>query len=172
MSEELNPTEAIYGFVCWLTTRDERTVISANDDVSPIVELLYRFCEANNLPGVSGQWPENLRVPGPAEGERTKSYQKQIEGEDLLIEFLGNRQNETIGEWIEKEHPLKIGDIVECPQFLQEGKKEKMVVESINVRETIHGWKWEAVGEILNPDGTRSERWGSWLSPEIKEKRK
>lgn len=50
MLSTLNPSEAVYGFAAWLTTRREKTVMSASDDAAPIVELIKQFCEANNLP--------------------------------------------------------------------------------------------------------------------------
>ena len=63
MNKELNAAEAVYGFVAWLTTREERTVMSAKDDCAPIAELIKRFCAENNLPEVSDQWPLNLIHP-------------------------------------------------------------------------------------------------------------
>ena len=63
MNKELNAAEAVYGFVGWLTTREERTVMSAKDDCAPIAELIKRFCTENNLPEVSDQWPLNLIHP-------------------------------------------------------------------------------------------------------------
>ena len=63
MNKELNAAEAVYGFVGWLTTRKERTVMSAKDDCAPIAELVKRFCTENNLPEVSDQWPSNLIHP-------------------------------------------------------------------------------------------------------------
>jgi hypothetical protein len=59
----LNPSEAVYGFAGWLTTRTERTVMSASDDSAPILELVAQFCKANNLPAISDQWPHNLIHP-------------------------------------------------------------------------------------------------------------
>lgn len=63
MNKELNAAEAVYGFVGWLTSREERTVMSAKDDCAPIAELVKRFCTGNNLPEVSDQWPLNLIHP-------------------------------------------------------------------------------------------------------------
>jgi len=63
MSEILNSSEAVYGFAAWLTTRDQKTVMSASDDSAPIVELVKTFCKVNNLPDVSEQWPDNLIHP-------------------------------------------------------------------------------------------------------------
>jgi hypothetical protein len=51
MSGTLNPSEAVYGFVAWLT---------GSDDAAPMAELIKQFCKANKLPDVSEQWPNNL----------------------------------------------------------------------------------------------------------------
>ena len=63
MSDYLNPSEAVYGFAAWLTTREEQTVMSASDDSAPIAELVKQFCEINNLPDVSEHWPNHLVHP-------------------------------------------------------------------------------------------------------------
>ena len=63
MKTILNQSEAVYGFVAWLTTREEKIVMSAYDDASPVVELVKQFCEANHLPEVSEHWPNNLIHP-------------------------------------------------------------------------------------------------------------
>lgn len=83
MNKELNAAEAVYGFVGWLTTREERTVMSAKDDCAPIAELIKRFCTENNLPEVSDQWPLNLihpsgevAVPNDEVEERVYSVRK------------------------------------------------------------------------------------------------
>ena len=63
MKDTLNPSEAVYGFAAWLTTREDETVMGASNDCAPIAEKVKQFCEANNLPDVSDQWPHNLIIP-------------------------------------------------------------------------------------------------------------
>ena len=43
MNKELNAAEAVYGFVGWLTSREERTVMSAKDDAAPAAEAVKEF---------------------------------------------------------------------------------------------------------------------------------
>jgi hypothetical protein len=62
MSKHLNPSEAVYGFAAWFTTKKEKTIMSAADDSAPIAELVAQFCEANNLPSVSENWPLYLML--------------------------------------------------------------------------------------------------------------
>ncbi len=59
----LNPSEAVYGFAAWLTTRSEKTIMSSADDAAPIADLVKQFCEANSLPEISDQWPYHLVHP-------------------------------------------------------------------------------------------------------------
>ena len=63
MPKTLNPSEAVYGFAAWLTCRDEKTVMSASDDAAVVADLVVQFCQVNNLPEVSGDWPNNLIHP-------------------------------------------------------------------------------------------------------------
>ena len=61
--QKLNAHEALYGFCGWLTTRDEKTVMSAKDDASPMPELINMFAETNKLPEVRDNWSDNLTHP-------------------------------------------------------------------------------------------------------------
>lgn len=63
MKNILNPSEAVYGFAAWLTTRDKQTVMSASDDAAIIANLVKQFCEVNHLPAVSKDWPQHLIHP-------------------------------------------------------------------------------------------------------------
>lgn len=59
----LNPSEAVYGFAAWLTTREKKIIMGASADCAPIADLVKQFCETNNLPPVTDQWPNNLIHP-------------------------------------------------------------------------------------------------------------
>jgi hypothetical protein len=60
---QLTPSEAVYGFAAWLTTREARTVMSASDDSAPIAELVAKFCAANKLAEPLADWPQPLQFP-------------------------------------------------------------------------------------------------------------
>jgi hypothetical protein len=49
MTKKLNPTEAVFGFAAWLTTRHEVTRMGATEDAAPIADMILEFVEANNL---------------------------------------------------------------------------------------------------------------------------
>ena len=63
LGDKLKPSEAVYGFAAWLTTRDEKTVLSASDDAAPITDLVAEFCKENNLSDPSDGWASNLIHP-------------------------------------------------------------------------------------------------------------
>ena len=63
MKDKLTASEALYGFCGWLTTRDEKTVMSASDDASPIPELIEKFCRTNGLKEPKSDWIKNLTHP-------------------------------------------------------------------------------------------------------------
>lgn len=63
VAKTLNPSEAVYGFAAWLTTRSESITIGSVHDAAPVTDLVNTFCKINNLPKVSSDWPNNLIHP-------------------------------------------------------------------------------------------------------------
>ena len=61
--EEMNASEAVYGFVAWLSCRKEKTVISSTDNCAPLAELIKQFCETNELTEPRENWQERLTHP-------------------------------------------------------------------------------------------------------------
>jgi len=59
----LSASEAIWGFVGWLSSRSEVVTLSAKHEVPPVVDLVVEFCKANNLPEPRDGWAENLVHP-------------------------------------------------------------------------------------------------------------
>ncbi len=59
----VTPSEAVYGFAAWLTTRDDAVTFGSTSNCAPIVELVARYCEANGFEAVSERYPENLTYP-------------------------------------------------------------------------------------------------------------
>ena len=72
MSDKLTASEALYGFMGWLTSRDEVTPnFSARHDASEAALLVSEFCEKNGLSDPGKGWENNLTHPdgtcsGPA----------------------------------------------------------------------------------------------------------
>ena len=62
-TQEMSASEALLGFVGWLTSRDERTVMSASDDASIACDLVGKFCDTNKLADPSPDWLDRLTFP-------------------------------------------------------------------------------------------------------------
>ena len=60
---KMTGSEAIFGFVGWLTTRKEKVVMSSQDDCAAITGLIEEFCKVNNLPEPRENWSNNLIHP-------------------------------------------------------------------------------------------------------------
>lgn len=63
MKKELSASEAIYGFAAWLTTREEKTVISSKHNAALIAKRIKEFCETNKLAKPRDQWEKSLVHP-------------------------------------------------------------------------------------------------------------
>lgn len=46
---ELTPSEALYGFIGWLTAREESITMGAKHEAATPAYILNEFCKANNL---------------------------------------------------------------------------------------------------------------------------
>ena len=63
MKKEMTGSEAVCGFCGWLTTRKEKTLMSANDDAAPIADLIKQFCDTNDLTEPRDNWSDYLVHP-------------------------------------------------------------------------------------------------------------
>ena len=59
----LNGSEAIFGFIAWLSNRQEQTVLSAQHSPGGIVKLIELFCKENKLEDPREEWHLNLTHP-------------------------------------------------------------------------------------------------------------
>lgn len=64
---QLSGSEAVFGLLAWLTTRDETTVLGPSQDVD--VTIVERFIEANGLTEPREAWHELLTHPKEPEPE-------------------------------------------------------------------------------------------------------
>ena len=61
LNEELNASEALYGFSGWLTSRDEPVVFSAYHDAAIVAELINEFIKKFDLPDIRDDWEKDLK---------------------------------------------------------------------------------------------------------------
>lgn len=59
----MNASDALFGFVAWLTTRDEKTVMCSSVDCVHVVDLMQQFIKANDLGNVTELYPQNIVFP-------------------------------------------------------------------------------------------------------------
>ena len=68
MNEQLNrdkltPSEALYGFAGWVTSRKEIVSAGSTEDASIWAYLVKEFCKANDLPEPRERWSDLLKHP-------------------------------------------------------------------------------------------------------------
>ena len=49
MSDVPTPSEALFGFAAWLTTRKEPLTLGANHDAAPVAQLVADFCDSQSF---------------------------------------------------------------------------------------------------------------------------
>ena len=59
----MNPSEALYGFAAWLTTRDDPITLSSTSSANPAADAVYAFIKANKLPKITKKYPNNIIFP-------------------------------------------------------------------------------------------------------------
>jgi hypothetical protein len=70
LEDGLTASEALYGFVAWLTSADEATTFSSSErDAGNAAKLVVRFCEANFLRVPREDWIDGLIYPGEVEDD-------------------------------------------------------------------------------------------------------
>lgn len=63
MEDKLTASEAIYGFMAWLSTRKEVVKIGSSEECSPLPVLVGTFCDENKLKKPRKGWENNLIHP-------------------------------------------------------------------------------------------------------------
>jgi len=64
MGEDITASEAVFGFVAWLTTRKQVVSLGSSLNASHAADLVKQWVEANNLPNPrEGVFPHNIKTP-------------------------------------------------------------------------------------------------------------
>lgn len=58
----LTASEALYSFIGWLTTRKERSVISASDNAAPAAVLVNHFIKVQGIQEPREDWPKCTNI--------------------------------------------------------------------------------------------------------------
>jgi len=78
--EKLSPSEALYGLMAWVTTREKEVTFSAKNECSIAAKLVDDFCKAHDLERPEEQWCEKLRFDRLNESCQTINYERDIDG--------------------------------------------------------------------------------------------
>jgi len=87
-------------------------------------------------------------------------YKEKIETIRAQVHDLNQQRNDLTSEWIEKEHPIKIGAKVKVNGSVHTGKE--MIVTNRSVYAGYKEWVWKAVGPVLKKDGSQGLYYGEW----------
>ncbi len=61
--EILSPSEAVYGVLAWLTSRETPVTMSSKHDAAVVAQIAQTFCETNNLEPVKDDYHTRLIHP-------------------------------------------------------------------------------------------------------------
>ena len=67
MTDKLNASEALYGFMAWLTTREDQVTLSRHNDSATAADLVSKFCELNDFEPAREGWQDLIKTPGLSE---------------------------------------------------------------------------------------------------------
>ncbi len=61
--DTLLASEALFGFMGWLTSRKQSETFSSNHDAARAVDLVSEFMNVNNLAEPRDDWTKNFTMP-------------------------------------------------------------------------------------------------------------
>jgi hypothetical protein len=67
MNDKLSPSEALFAFGGWLSSKEEVITIGATSDCAVLAEKINEFCEANDLEEPRQDWENNIVYPSGKE---------------------------------------------------------------------------------------------------------
>ena len=68
--DALSPSEALFGFAGWLTTRSKSVTFSSHDNAGPAAELVDTFCKVNKMEEPRERWEKLLIHPKETDVQR------------------------------------------------------------------------------------------------------
>ena len=81
---EITASEALYGFMGWLTTRQESLSVGAHHECAPAADAIKEFCNANGLAEPRDGWEKNFVHPNESAPMRVyDNWDWGIKAEDV-----------------------------------------------------------------------------------------
>jgi len=59
----LSPSEALYGFAGWITTREKKMCAGSHEECGQWADAVNKFCKTNGLDDPRDGWEKNLTHP-------------------------------------------------------------------------------------------------------------
>ena len=63
MTDRITASEALYGFMGWLTSRQGTLTLGGSHDCAPAADVVNEFCDANDLAEPRSGWHRNFVHP-------------------------------------------------------------------------------------------------------------
>ncbi len=63
MTDQLTASEALFGFMGWLTTREEDVTFGSSHNAAIAADLVAEFCMVNDLSEPKDHWADNFIMP-------------------------------------------------------------------------------------------------------------
>lgn len=95
VKESLSPSEALYGFAGWLTTRETPITMSSKSDASIIAKFIDDFIKKQNLKEPKDHWEKDL-IPMNETIFKPKSKEEIDFLKEKMISKLDNIRNKII----------------------------------------------------------------------------
>lgn len=128
----LLPSEALFGFCAWLTTRNNPITASSRHDAGEWACLVDEFCKANKLTQPRNNWTDYLTHPKPSpSSEPVKQISLVPLDENELINFISKNFNHMTSLQLIKEICQKFGQ----PRVLSVEEIQKILMRFIPYKE-------------------------------------
>ena len=97
MRKEITPTDALFGFMGWLTSREEPVTLSSRHDAAIAADLVVEFCKDRDLDeNCSEHYPDNINCP-PATIKKEEAMRKKKLFKNIVFYIA---QQGEVGHWI------------------------------------------------------------------------
>lgn len=96
--DKISASEALYGFMGWLTSRDEAVTFSGHHNAAVAADLVALFCEVNDLPEPRRDWgvvrPKERRLMGIEKYRHYSFFQPHLE--QILSKLSGSLSHDNV----------------------------------------------------------------------------
>ena len=92
---ELSPSEAVFGFAGWLTTRDNPVTMGSTNECGQVAELVGKFVDQQKLEDPRDHWEKDLV---PMREAQAKPFTIAVDLDDTILEYDEWKGEDHFGE--------------------------------------------------------------------------